>query len=104
MLGLFLGKLIFGGVYYWREFCVSQRVGLDNLNSLKYYENSLKQLKTASTNSPLAYFQEGSLLEGYLGVSEIWGTYFREGSFLEGGGLVIGILWYSYVEVLHVFR
>ena len=34
-------------------------MGLDNENSLKYYENNLKQLKTASTNSPWAYFREG---------------------------------------------
>ena len=35
LLGLFLGKLIFGGACYWREFCVSKWVGLDNQNSLK---------------------------------------------------------------------
>ena len=43
-LGLFSGELIFRGAYYWKEFCVSKWVGLDNKNSLKYYENSLKQL------------------------------------------------------------
>ena len=37
-------RIIFGGVYYWREFCVSKLVGLDNKNSSKDYENSLKQL------------------------------------------------------------
>ena len=40
LLGLFLGELIFGGDYYWKEFCVSKWVGLDNKNSLKHYENS----------------------------------------------------------------
>ena len=65
-MGLFSGELIFGGAYYWREFCVSKWVGLDNKNSLKHYENSLKQLKTASTNSPWAYIRKGLLLEGYL--------------------------------------
>ena len=43
-LGLFSGELIFGGAYYWKEFCVSKWVGLDNKNSLKHYENSLKLL------------------------------------------------------------
>ena len=44
LLGLFLGELIFGGAYYWKDFCVSKWVGLDNKNSLQHYENSLKQL------------------------------------------------------------
>ena len=33
LLGLFSGKLIFRGAYYWREFCVSKWVGIDNKNS-----------------------------------------------------------------------
>ena len=33
LLGLFLGELNFGGAYYWREFCISKWVGLDNNNS-----------------------------------------------------------------------
>ena len=40
LLGLFLGELIFGGAYYWTEFCISKLVGLDNKNSSKNYENS----------------------------------------------------------------
>ena len=44
LLGLFLGELIFGGAYYWKDFCVSKWVGLDNKDSLQHYENSLKQL------------------------------------------------------------
>ena len=35
LLGLFSGELIFGGAYYWREFCVSKWVALDDRNSLK---------------------------------------------------------------------
>ena len=57
-MGLFLGELIFGGAYYWKEFCISKLVGLNNKNCLKHYKNSLKQLETASTNSPWAYIQE----------------------------------------------
>ena len=52
MLGLFSGELIFRGACYWKEFCISKWVGLDN--------------KTASTNSPWAYIWEGLLSEGYL--------------------------------------
>ena len=44
LLGLFSGELIFGGAYYWKEFCVSKRVGLDNKNGVKHCANSLKQL------------------------------------------------------------
>ena len=32
-MGLFLGKVFFGGAYYWREFCVSNWDGFDNTNS-----------------------------------------------------------------------
>ena len=52
MLGLFSEELIFGGAYYWKEFCVSKWVGLVN--------------KTATTYSPWAYIWEGLLSEGYL--------------------------------------
>ena len=43
-MGLFSTKFIFGGAYHWRECCVSKWVGLDNRNSLKHQDNSLKQL------------------------------------------------------------
>ena len=66
MLGLFSREPIFGGAYYWKEFCVSKWVGLDNKNSLIHCKNSLKQLKTANANSPWAYIREGSLSEGFL--------------------------------------
>ena len=105
--GFFAG-LIFGGACYWREFCVSKLVGLDNKNSSKDNKNSLKQVKTANPNSPWAFIWEG--LPGIIGrifASEFWGAYFREGLLLlllffffffffwgGGGGLIIGILWY----------
>ena len=72
MLGLFLGELSFGGAYYWKEFCISKWVGLDN--------------KTASTNSPWAYIWEGLLLEGFLHLrfgGLIFGRAYRFGG---GGG------------------
>ena len=89
-MGLFLGELIIGGAYYWKEFCVSKWVGLVNKSSLKYYDNSLKQLKTASTKSLWAYIREGLLSEGYLrlrcgGLIFGWAYFWR--------GLIIGILW-----------
>ena len=59
-MGLFSGELIFAGAYYWKEFFV-----FDNKSSLKHYENSLKQLKTASTNSPWAYIRESLLPEDF---------------------------------------
>ena len=31
LLGLFSGELIFGGAYYWKEFCVLKWVGRDNI-------------------------------------------------------------------------
>ena len=34
LLGIFWGEPIFGGVHYWKEFCVAKWVGLDNKNSL----------------------------------------------------------------------
>ena len=45
--------------------CVSKWPVLDNKNSLKHNDNSLKQLKTANPNSPRAYIREGLLSEGY---------------------------------------
>ena len=62
---VFVG-LIFGGAYYWKEFYISKWVGLENKHSLKHYKNSLKQLKTANTNSPWAYVRECLSLEGFL--------------------------------------
>ena len=73
-------------------------VGLDDKNSVKHHENSLNQLKTASTNSPWAYIWEGLLLKGYLCLrfgGLIFGrAYFFFFFFGGGGGLIIGILRY----------
>ena len=85
LLGLFSGELIFGGTYYWKEFCISKWAGLDNKNRIKHYENSLKQ----STG-----LYSGGLIIRRIFASEIWGPYFREGFFLWG--LIIGILWYHF--------
>ena len=82
LLGSFSGELIFRGAYYWQELCVSRWVGLDNKNSLKHSENSLKQLKTTSTNSPWAYIWEGLLSERFLRL--------RFGGLFSGGLIVWG--------------
>ena len=82
-MGLFSAELIFEGAYYWREFCVSKLVGLDNKNSSKDYKNSLKQVKTANPNMGLYL---GGRIFGRIFSSEIWGAYFREGLFWGGGG------------------
>ena len=100
LLGLFLGELIFGGAYYWKEFCVSKWVALDT--------------KAASTKSPLTYIWEGLLSEGYLRL-RFGGLIFARAYlfiylfiyylfiylfiffvffFLGGGALIIGILRY----------
>ena len=71
MLGLFSGELIFGWACYWREFCVSKRVGLDN--------------KTARTNSLWAYIREGLLSEGFLRL-RYGGLIFGRAYFSWGGG------------------
>ena len=78
MLGLFSGELIFGGAYYWKEFCVSKWVGLDN--------------KTPSTNSPWAYTWEGLLSEGFLRL-RFRGLIFARAYFFGGEG---GLLWEFY--------
>ena len=82
MLGLFWGELIFGGAYNWKEFCVSKWVGLDNKNSLKHYENSLKELALTGYGLIL-----GGLIIGRIFASEIWGAYFREGLLSEFYGM-----------------
>ena len=82
-------------------------------NSLKDYENSLKQLiikqLTLTVHGLIfgrSYWKDiciwhlGGLFSGGLIIrrifmSEIWGAYFRESLFL--GWLIIGILWYWHV-------
>ena len=89
LLGLLSGEFIFGGAYYWKEFCVSKGVGLDSKNSLKYEDNSLKQLETAGTNSPRAYIREGLLSQGFLRVRFGGGGVFS-------GGLLLLLFFYFY--------
>ena len=84
LLGLFLRELIFGGAYYWKEFCVPKWVGRGNLNSVKHKDNSLKKLKTASNNSPWAYIRKGLLSEGFLRL-RFGGLIFGSAFFLWGG-------------------
>ena len=59
--------------YYRKEFSVSKWIELDNKNIPKHKDNSLKQLKTARTNSPWAYYRKdfciwdlGALISGGL--------------------------------------
>ena len=61
-MGLFSGELIFGGANYWKEFCISKWIDLDNKNSLKLYENSIKQLalKTYGLIFGRAYYRKDS--------------------------------------------
>ena len=82
LLGLFSGELIFGGafVYYWKEFCISKWVGLDNKNSLKHHKNSLKQLALTVHGLMFGRAYDQKVLCLRFG-----------GLFL--GGLIIGILW-----------
>ena len=54
---------------------------------IRHYENSLKQLKMASTNSPWAHIQAGLLSEGFLRL-RFRGLIFRRAYifFFFGGG------------------
>ena len=76
----FLGSLFSEELVIRRNFVFQNGIGLGNKNSLKHYENSLKQLKTANTNSPWAYIREGVLLEGFLHLRFegliLWRAYF----------------------------
>ena len=74
LLGLFSGELIFGGAYYWKEFCVSTRIRLDNENS---YDVALT----------VHGLYSGGLIIERICASQIWGAYFREGLFF--GELVL---------------
>ena len=84
MLALFSGELVFGRAYYRKEFCVLQWVGLDNKNYPKHYENSLKQLQTASTVHGLHDIRESLLSEGLL--------HLRSGGFIFGRAYFWGSL------------
>ena len=60
-------------------------IGLGNKNSIRHYENRLKQLKTDSTNTPWAYIHEGLLSEGFLHL-RYGALIFRRAFFCEGWG------------------
>ena len=85
MLGLYSGggggEDYFGGAYYWKEFCVSKWVGLDNKNSLKHYENSLMGL-----------YSGGGLIIRRILRLRFGGLIFGRAYF--SGGVIIGILRY----------
>ena len=89
LLGLFSDEPIFGGAYYWKKFCVSKCLGLTIKNSLKHYENSLKQL-TLTDHMGL---YSGGLLIGKIFASDIWGggifgrAYFWRGLLSEFYGI-----------------
>ena len=80
LLGLFSGKPIFGGAYYWKDFCVSKWVALDNINSLIHQENSLKQLIVSVHG-----LYSGELIIGRIFVSEVWEGLFSGGLIFGGG-------------------
>ena len=96
MVDLFSRELIFGGAYYWKEFCASKWVALDKPKRLR------KQPKPANTNSPRAYNREGLLSEGFLrlrfGGLTFRGVYYYYYYFFVGGGG--GLAYYRNVTVL----
>ena len=78
------------GAYFRRDLLLegilhfnAKWAGLGNKNSLKHEDNSLKQLKTANTNSPWAYTWESLLSEGYLYL-RFWEFIFRRAYFWRG--------------------
>ena len=76
-----MAGLIFGGAYYWKEFCVSKWVGLVNKNSLKQLTLKAPRL-----------IQEGLLLEGFLRL-RFGELIFGRAYFFCGDG---GLLWKFY--------
>ena len=108
----FRGSLFSGGLIIVRNFALQSGFRLTKKNSLKYYENSLKQLKTASSNSPWAYIREGLLSEGYLRLrfgKLIFGTayfffFFFFFFFWSGGGAYYWNFTVYNLLVLHRFR
>ena len=79
-----------------KNFAFQKWVGFNHKNSLKPYENSQKQPKTASNNSPRAYIRKSLLSQGFL-LFRYGGLIFGRAFFLGGGGggLIIGILPYD---------
>ena len=112
----FQWSLISGGLIIGRNFAFLNGFGLKIKTVL--IKTLQKQPKTASTNSPWAYIQEGLLSEGFLRLRFV-GAYFREGLFFIylfffffwGGGLLsefygmyFGWIVFPWVELLFGFR
>ena len=78
-------SFIFWDAYYWREFCVSKWVGLDNKNGLKHEENSLKQA-TIAVPGLYSLYSRGLISGKDICVWDLGGGGGgrREGLFLEG--------------------
>ena len=67
-----------------RKFAFQNEFGFSIKTYKNTNDNSQKQLKTANSNSPWAYSQEGLLSEGYLCLRFKGGGAYREGLFLGG--------------------
>ena len=78
--GLISGELILGGAVIRRTFVSQNGFGL-SVKTLK--DNSLKELKTAISNSQLGLYSEG-LMNGGIFASDIWEAYFWEGLVFGG--------------------
>ena len=91
-MGLYLFKRLFCWAYFRGSLFAKRLViGRETAQNTKIY--SLKQLRTANSNSPWTYHDSGGLIIGRIFASEIWGAYFREGFlFGVGRGVIIGIL------------
>ena len=86
----FRGSLFSKGLIIGTNFAFQNGLGLTIKTAEQHYENSLKQLKTASTNSPWACILEGLLWERFLRLrfeGLIWGAG-------RGGGLILGGAYY----------
>ena len=102
---------IFGGAYYWKQFCVSKLVGLETKNSLKHYKNSLKQLpltvhglifRRAYYRKDFCVWDLGGLIFGraYFLFTFFWGG----GLLSEFYGMYFGWIVFPWVELLCGFR
>ena len=83
------------GLVIERKFVFQNEFGFSIKTSKNTNDNSQKQLKTANSNSPWAYSQEGLLSEGYFCL--------RFGG--RGGGLIFGkaYFWGAYYQNFAVY-
>ena len=72
-MGLFSGELMFGGACYWREFCISQWVVLDNKIALNTKVTVCKSLKHLTLTVHGLIFGRACYQDI---CSEIWGLIF----------------------------